>query len=185
MSISLRIMEICRKNHVVSVRKAKDDAERAELWAGRKGAFGAVARLKPSYLVCDATVPRTRLPQALAAVKEVSKIYDLPIGNVFHAGDGNLHPLILFDDRNAGDLEKVHQAGDAIMKACVDLGGTISGEHGIGAEKMHQMPLMFSDQDLRMMRAIKEAWIQRTCAIPGKSFPRSPEGTHRTCRETS
>ncbi len=131
-----RIEEICRANNVVSVRRAKDNAERAELWAGRRGAFGAVARLRPSYLVCDGTVPRTKLPDALRAVKEVSKKYGLPIGNVFHAGDGNLHPLILFDGRNPEELEKVHKAGAEILEAVARLGGTISGEHGIGTEKI-------------------------------------------------
>ena len=166
-----KIMEKCSKNNVVSVRKAKDNKERAELWAGRKGAFGAVARIKPNYLVCDATVPRTKLPDALAAVKKVAKKYDLPIGNVFHAGDGNLHPLILFDDRDKDQLERVHKAGDEIMKACADLGGTISGEHGIGTEKAHEMPLIFSDEDIRVMKSIKAAMDPKDLCNPGKIFP--------------
>ncbi len=166
-----KIMDLCQKNGVVSVRKAKDDAERAELWAGRKGAFGAVARLRPSYLVCDATVPRTRLPEALAAVKEISRKYDLPIGNVFHAGDGNLHPLILFDARNEDELKRVHKAGAEIMKICADLGGTISGEHGIGTEKMHEMHFIFSKEDLRTMKAIKEALDPSNLCNPGKVIP--------------
>jgi glycolate oxidase len=166
-----KIMQICRKNHVVNIRKAEDATERAELWTGRKGAFGAVARLRPSYLVCDATVPRTELPKALAAVKQVSKKYDLPIGNVFHAGDGNLHPLILFDARDHDELERVHRAGSEIMKACADLGGTISGEHGIGTEKMKEMTLIFSENDLRVMRAIKEAVDPRDLCNPGKIIP--------------
>lgn len=168
-----KILEICGKNNVVRARKAKDDAERAELWAGRKGAFGAVARLRPSFLVCDATVPRTKLPDALAAVKQVSKKYGLAIGNVFHAGDGNLHPLILFDDRNKDELARVHKAGDEIMKACADLGGTISGEHGIGTEKMHEMPLIFSEDDLRVMRSIKEAMDPNNLCNPGKITPQT------------
>ncbi len=168
---ALRIEEICKANNVVSVRRAKDNSERAELWAGRRGAFGAVARLRPSYLVCDGTVPRTKLPDALRAVKEVSKKYGLPIGNVFHAGDGNLHPLILFDGRNPEELEKVHKAGTEILEAVARLGGTISGEHGIGTEKLKEMRLIFSEEDLEMMRRIKQALDPEELCNPGKLVP--------------
>jgi glycolate oxidase len=168
-----KILEICRKNGVVSTRRAKDAGERAELWAGRRGAFGAVARLRPSYLVCDGTVPRTRLPEALSAVKQVAQKYDLPIGNVFHAGDGNLHPLILFDDRNAEEMERVHQAGMEILKICADLGGTISGEHGIGTEKLRGMPLVFRDSELEMMRSLKAAIDPKGVCNPGKVIPQA------------
>lgn len=169
-----RILAICEKNGVVSARRAKDAAERAELWAGRKGAFGAVARLRPSYLVCDGTVPRTRLPEALAAVKEVARKYDLPIGNVFHAGDGNLHPLILFDDRDAEELARVHRAGSEILKICADLGGTISGEHGIGTEKLKEMSFVFRDADIDAMRAVKRALDPKDLCNPGKVIPAAP-----------
>lgn len=166
-----RIEGICRANNVVSVRRARDNAERAELWAGRRGAFGAVARLRPSYLVCDGTVPRTKLPDALRAVKEVSSKYGLPIGNVFHAGDGNLHPLILFDGRNPEELEKVHEAGTEILEAVARLGGTISGEHGIGTEKLKAMRLIFGEEDLEMMRRIKAALDPKELCNPGKLVP--------------
>lgn len=166
-----RILEICRKNNVVSARRARDSVERGELWAGRRGAFGAISRLRPSYLVCDGTVPRTRLPEALAAVKGISKKYDLPIGNVFHAGDGNLHPLILFDARNPDELNKVHEAGSEILKACADLGGTISGEHGIGTEKLKEMPLVFKRDEVEVMRAIKLALDPEGLCNPGKLIP--------------
>ncbi len=165
------ILEICRKNNVVSARKAKDNAERNELWAGRRGAFGAVARCAPAYLVCDGTVPRTKLPDALRAVKEVSKKYNLPIGNVFHAGDGNLHPLILFDGRNPDELDRVHRAGSEILEAVAKLGGTISGEHGIGTEKLKEMRLIFSEEDLAMMRGIKAAMDPAQLCNPGKAVP--------------
>jgi glycolate oxidase subunit GlcD len=168
-----KILDLCQKNGVVSTRRAKDAAERADLWAGRRGAFGAVARLRPSYLVCDGTVPRTKLPEALAAVKGVAEKYHLPIGNVFHAGDGNLHPLILFDDRNAEELTRVHQAGSEILKICADLGGTISGEHGIGTEKMGEMALVFRDSDLEMMRRLKSAMDPKELCNPGKVIPRA------------
>ena len=169
-----KILEICQKNGVVSTRRAKDAGERAELWAGRRGAFGAVARLRPSYLVCDGTVPRTHLPKALAAVKSVAEKYGLSIGNVFHAGDGNLHPLILFNDRDPGELERVHKAGSEILKVCAELGGTISGEHGIGTEKLREMPLVFRESDLDVMRKIKGAIDPRGLCNPGKLIPSSP-----------
>jgi len=168
-----RILELCQKNGVVSTRRAKDAAERADLWAGRRGAFGAVARLAPSYLVCDGTVPRTQLPAALSAVKKVGQKYNLAVGNVFHAGDGNLHPLILFDDRNADEMERVHRAGMEILKICADLGGTISGEHGIGTEKLKGMPLVFRDSDLDMMRTLKTAIDPKGVCNPGKVIPRA------------
>ena len=119
-----RVMEICRKNNVREVKAAENEEQRAQLWAGRKGAFGAVARLRPNYLVCDGTVPRTKLPEVLGKVMEVGRKYNLPIANVFHAGDGNLHPLILFDERDEEELSKVHAAGSEILKLCADAGGT-------------------------------------------------------------
>jgi glycolate oxidase subunit GlcD len=169
-----KIHEICKRNKVREVRLAKSEAERAELWAGRKGAFGAVARLRPSYLVCDGTVPRTKLPEVLEKVIQIGKKYDLPIGNVFHAGDGNLHPLILFDERNTEELAKVHKAGAEILKICADVGGTISGEHGIGTEKIKQMSFVFSGSDIDFMRQIKKAFDPQDMWNPGKILP--PEG---------
>lgn len=167
------IKEICHNNNVVGFSRAKDAEARTNLWAGRKGAFGAVARLRPSYLCCDATVPRTQLPTALSAVKEVSKKYDLPIGNVFHAGDGNLHPLILFDDRDQDQLSRVHQAGSEIMRRCAEIGGTISGEHGIALEKKEDMYAIFSEDDMRFMQSFKKAIDPRDLCNPGKIFPNS------------
>ncbi len=174
-----RILEICEKNGVVSSRRAKDANERAELWAGRRGAFGAVARLRPAYLVCDGTVPRTKLPEALVAVKRIGEKYNLSIGNVFHAGDGNLHPLILFDDRDRNELERVHKAGNEILKVCADLGGTISGEHGIGTEKLVEMSLIFREADIEAMRGIKSAMDPKGLCNPGKLIPQ-PMGPART-----
>jgi len=166
-----RIMEICRKNNVREVKAAKNEAERTQLWAGRKGAFGAVARLRPNYLVCDGTVPRTKLPEVLTKVMEVGKKYNLPIANVFHAGDGNLHPLILFDERNEEELRKVHLAGSEILKLCADAGGTISGEHGIGAEKMKEMFFVFNPRDIAAMRKVKKAFDPEDVYNPGKVLP--------------
>jgi len=166
-----RIMEICRKNNVREVKASKSEAERAQLWAGRKGAFGAVARLRPNYLVCDGTVPRTKLPEVLSKVMEVGKKYNLSIANVFHAGDGNLHPLILFDERNEEELKKVHLAGSEILKLCADAGGTISGEHGIGTEKMKEMFFVFTPRDIAAMRKIKKAFDPEDVYNPGKVLP--------------
>jgi len=166
-----KIVEICNRHHVRGIQLAKDDDERAKLWAGRKGAFGAVARLRPSYLCCDGTVPRTKLPEALSRVMEVSAKYDVPIGNVFHAGDGNLHPLIMFDDRDADEKERVLKAGSEILQICADLGGTISGEHGIGLEKLNETYFIFGDQDLEFQRRIKNTFDPHDVLNPGKVIP--------------
>jgi len=169
--LTKRIMEICHENNVRDVKVAKDNAERAALWAGRKGAFGAVSRLRPSYMVCDGTVPRTKLPEVLKRVVELGKEYDLPIGNVFHAGDGNLHPLILFDQRDPGQLEKVEKVASEVLKICAEVGGTISGEHGIGMEKLKEMEFIFSEDDIGFMWKIKRAWDPEDRVNPGKVLP--------------
>ena len=173
-----KISEICNRHHVREIRLAKTESERARLWAGRKGAFGAVARLRPSYMCCDGTVPRTRLPEALAKVMEVSKKYDVPIGNVFHAGDGNLHPLIMFDERDEEEKERVLKAGSEILKICVDLGGTISGEHGVGVEKLKETHFIFCEQDLEFARQIKKAFDPMDLLNPGKMIP-EPDNNHQ------
>lgn len=170
-----RIIEICMENKAREVRTAKDDAERAKLWAGRKGAFGAVSRLRPSYMVCDGTVPRTKLPATLKQVMEIGKKYDLQIGNVFHAGDGNLHPLILFDARDAEETQRVMTAASEILQCCVDMGGTISGEHGIGMEKLKEMNMIFSENDFDYMRRIKKSFDPTGLFNPGKVIPPAPE----------
>jgi FAD/FMN-containing dehydrogenase len=166
-----RIREICTANNCREIRDAASAEERGRLWEGRRGAFGAVARLAPNYLVNDCTVPRTLLPKALAQVAEIVKRHGFEHGNVFHAGDGNLHPLILFDSRDADQLKRVHEAGWEIMQACVGLGGTISGEHGIGLEKMEAMRLVFSDADIGAQRSLQEAFDPARILNPGKIFP--------------
>ncbi|MCP4686797.1 MAG: FAD-binding protein [Desulfobacterales bacterium] len=167
--------DLCMENGCVDVRVAKDDAERNRLWEGRRGAFGAVARLAPNYLVNDCTVPRTRLPEALAKVAEITKKYDFPHGNVFHAGDGNLHPLIFFDSRDDDQMHRVKKAGWEIMEACVALGGTISGEHGIGVEKMEAMRLVYTEDDFALQRALKKAFDPENLLNPGKVIPAPAE----------
>jgi D-lactate dehydrogenase (cytochrome) len=166
-----RIREICTANRCREVRDAASAEERGRLWEGRRGAFGAVARLAPNYLVNDCTVPRTLLPRALSQVAEIVKRYGFEHGNVFHAGDGNLHPLILFDSRDADQLKRVHEAGWEIMQACVALGGTISGEHGIGLEKMEAMRMVFSDADIDAQRSLQAAFDPAHILNPGKIFP--------------
>ncbi len=168
-----RIVTICEAQHARSVRVAGSADERAALWNARKMAFGAMGRLAPSYYMQDGVVPRTKLPATLARVEEISRDYDLRIANVFHAGDGNLHPLILFDRRDAGAVERVLRAGVEILQTCVDVGGTISGEHGIGLEKKEQMPLIFTADDLAAMARLKASFNPRDLFNPDKIFPSS------------
>jgi glycolate oxidase len=172
------ITDLCRAHGAREVRVAKDDAERAALWAGRRGAFGAVARITPSYLVCDGTVPRTALPKVLRQVAAVGKKYNLEIPNVFHAGDGNLHPLILFDWRDAEQKARVMKAGMEILELCVQMGGTISGEHGVGLEKIDAMRLVHGEAEIRSQLRVKKAFDPRNLANPGKMFPIPEEVRH-------
>ncbi len=171
-----RIVEICRRNKVREVKLAKNEAERAILWAGRKGAFGAVGQVRPSYLCCDGTVPRTKLPEVLSRVIEIGKKYDLPIGNVFHAGDGNLHPLIMFDERDPEERSRVLSASTEILKLCADAGGTISGEHGVGLEKLRETCFIFNESDLDLERSIRHAFDPNEILNPGKMIPDEPCG---------
>ena len=176
--MSEAISEICRKNQAYEVRVAKNDQERAQLWLGRKGAFGAMGRVSPDMIVMDAVIPRTRLPEVLAEVDRLSDLHGLPVANVFHAGDGNLHPLILFDSRYPEQVEKIHELGAAIMKVCVDAGGALSGEHGIGVEKKEFMGLIFSDDDLDVMAEVKHVFNPSGLLNPSKIFP-----SRRACSE--
>ena len=173
--LSARIQEICEKNKVTELKVAQSAEERMALWAGRKGAFGAISRLRPSYLVADGTVPRTKLPEVLNKVMELGREYGLQIGNVFHAGDGNLHPLILFDSRDPEETAKVNEVGSKILKICAEAGGTISGEHGIGFEKLHEMSFIFNDADIAFMRKMKEAWDPANRLNPGKILPEAAQ----------
>ena len=166
-----RIIDILNRNQARGVQTAKDEADRKQLWTARKRAFGALGRLAPTYITQDGTVPRSQLPKMMALVGEVSKKYDLDIANVFHAGDGNLHPIVLFDQRNPDQLERVHLANAEILKACVEAGGTISGEHGIGVEKQQFMPLVYSRADMELMVKIRETFNPHSLCNPGKIFP--------------
>ena len=166
-----QIVAICHKHHARVVRIAANEAERQLLWAGRKNAFGAVGRISPEFYVQDGVVPRTRLPYVLRRVSEICAHYNLKVGNVFHAGDGNLHPLILFDSQIPGEVERVRQAGHEILQVCAECGGSITGEHGVGVEKQAEMALIFSDTDLRIMQQVRNAWNPDQLFNPGKLFP--------------
>lgn len=166
------IVQICEKYHARSVRIAANEEERQRFWSGRKNAFGAVGRVSPEFYVQDGVVPRTRLPQVLRRVGEICASYGLRVGNVFHAGDGNLHPLILFDSQIPGEVERVRQAGHEILQVCAEAGGTITGEHGVGIEKQEEMALIFNELDLRIMQQVREAWNPHQLLNPGKLFPR-------------
>ncbi|MET0146898.1 MAG: FAD-linked oxidase C-terminal domain-containing protein, partial [Ilumatobacteraceae bacterium] len=155
------ITRIAGDHAVRAVRVAADDAERALLWKGRKSAFGAIARIKPNYYLHDTVVPRAQLPTVLAKVYEITAKYDLLVLNVFHAGDGNLHPLLVYDGREPGIHERVHAAGEEIVRASVAAGGVLSGEHGIGLEKRDLMPLMFAPVDLAAQGALRAAFDPR------------------------
>lgn len=165
------ITEVCRLHHAREVRVARDDRERDLLWKGRKNAFGALGRLSPMYYVQDGVIPRTRLPETLRRIEEISRKYDLQIGNIFHAGDGNLHPLILFDERDPVQFQHVVAAGNEIMKHCVAVGGALTGEHGVGMEKNELMPLMFTPDDLDLMRRMRAAFNPTGRLNPGKVLP--------------
>ncbi len=165
------IEAVCREHSAREIRRARSAEERALLWKGRKNAFGALGRIAPNYYVQDGVIPRTRLPEMLEYTAEVEKKYGLRIGNIFHAGDGNLHPLIMFDARDPSQCDRVSRAAKDLMVKCVEMGGSITGEHGVGVEKNELMPLLFSDDDLAMLRRIKEVFNPSGLLNPGKVLP--------------
>jgi glycolate oxidase len=179
--VRARIEAICREHGATTIRLASTALERDRLWAGRKGAFAAMGRLSPDYYVQDGVIPRTRLPEVLRVVREAGARHQLRVANVFHAGDGNLHPLLLFDLREGpAALERAKTAGLEILTACVEAGGSLTGEHGIGMEKNCYMPLQFASADLAAMRRVKDAFDPPGLMNPGKVFP-----TPSRCREFS
>jgi glycolate oxidase len=163
---------VLRRHGAREVRVARDEAERAAWWKARKSAFGAVARIAPNYYLHDCVVPRTRLVEVLAEIGRICAAHNLVLGNVFHAGDGNLHPLIVFDRRQPGVLDRVHAAGEAIIEVCVAAGGSLSGEHGIGLEKRDAMPLVFTPVDLEAQAWLREAFDPDGRCNPEKVLPR-------------
>ena len=173
-----RCMELCQGCGAREIRRAGDEAERAGFWHGRKAAFAAMGRISPHYYVQDGVVPRTRLPETLRRIAELSDRYGLRVGNVFHAGDGNLHPLVLYDGAIEGQPERAAELASAILEACVDAGGSLTGEHGIGLDKACHMPLMYSEADLQTMLRLRAAFDPKGLCNPGKAFP-----TPRLCGE--
>ena len=166
-----RVRSICMEYGARSCRNARDEAERKQLWAARKGAFGAIGRITPDSMIQDAVVPRSRLPEVLDAAYEIAGRYQLRIANVFHAGDGNLHPLICFDSRFAEQVLRVREAGRELMEVCVSVGGTITGEHGVGLDKREYLPLVFSDADMNAMLSVRAAFDPLGLCNPGKIVP--------------
>ena len=167
----VEIVEVCGAFHAREVRTARDDRERELLWKGRKTAFGALGRLAPSNYVLDAVIPRSKLPQALRQVIEIGKNCGLQVGNIFHAGDGNLHPLVLFDPRDKAQFERAVKASEEIVRYCVSIGGALTGEHGVGMEKAELMTLMFSEADFALMRRVHQQFNPTGLLNPGKVFP--------------
>jgi glycolate oxidase len=166
-----RIEKIAHGSGATSCRASRSEDERLLFWAGRKAAFPAVGRISPDYYCTDGTIPRAKLPLVLQRMKEMSAKYGLRVANVFHAGDGNLHPLILYDANVPGELERTEQFGAEILKLCVEVGGVLSGEHGIGVEKRDLMPAMFSELDLNQQQRVKCAFDAKGLLNPGKVFP--------------
>lgn len=166
-----RVSKIAKKNKAVSIKVSNSEDERLRFWAGRKAAFPAVGRISPDYYCMDGTIPRHQLPKVLARMRELSAEYGLAVANVFHAGDGNLHPLILYDANNPGELDKTERMGAEILRLCVEVGGVLTGEHGVGVEKRDLMGEMFSDFDLRQQQRVKCAFDDKQLLNPGKMFP--------------
>jgi glycolate oxidase len=172
------VERLCREAGAFEIRVAADDAERALFWKGRKSAFAAVGRISPDYIVQDGVIPRTALPEVLRSIADLSRRTGVRVANVFHAGDGNLHPLVLFDDAVEGQSERAEEVSGAILDLCIEHGGSITGEHGVGMDKVRHMPRMFSADDLDTMQLVRCAFDPAGLANPGKVFP-----TPRLCGE--
>ncbi len=165
------VADVCRLHHAREVRVARDARERELLWKGRKNAFGAVGRLSPTYYTQDGVIPRTKLPATLRRINEIGKKYGFEIGNIFHAGDGNLHPIIPFDARSEEQFRNAVAASDEIIQFCIEVGGSITGEHGVGMEKDRLMPLLFTEIELGLMQRIRNVFNPADLLNPGKIFP--------------
>lgn len=172
------IIAICERNGATGIRIAETEAERQLIWKARKAAFAAMGRVSPNYYVQDSVIPRTRLPDVLRRVDEMSREYGFKVANVFHAGDGNLHPLVCYDARSPGEAQKAEELSGAILGVCVDAGGSITGEHGVGLDKKRYMPAMFSEADLDTFQKLRCAFDPAGLANPDKVMP-----TPRLCGE--
>jgi glycolate oxidase len=166
-----RVADIARDNSATSVRVSTSEEERLAMWAGRKAAFPAVGRISPDYYCMDGTIPRRRLPEVLQRMAKLSVQHELGVANVFHAGDGNLHPLVLYDANKPGELERAEEFGADILRLCVEVGGVLTGEHGVGVEKRDLMPVMFNEIDLKQQQRVKCAFDPASLMNPGKVFP--------------
>jgi len=167
----LHVKKLLQQSGSTEVRTAKDEQERMTFWQGRKAAFPAVGRISPDYYCMDGTIPRNQLPRVLKAIADMSQEYELPVANVFHAGDGNLHPLILYDANRPGELQRTEEFGGKILELCVEVGGTITGEHGVGMEKINQMCVQFASAELTQFHALKAAFDPKGLLNPGKAVP--------------
>jgi glycolate oxidase len=168
-----RVVGICRKNKAREVRLARDDDERALLWKCRKRAFGAIGRLSPNYVTQDGVVPRSKLPEMMRFIRATSEKYALRIANVFHAGDGNIHPLALYDERDPDQVRRAVAAGNDILDKCIEFGGSVTGEHGIGVEKIDFMAKQFTKDDLDAMQMLRKVFDPEGRCNPHKMFPGS------------
>jgi glycolate oxidase len=166
-----QILDVCKSRNVREVKVAQDEQERGRWWANRKTGFGAMGAISPDYLVQDGVIPRSKLPEVLTRINKISEEYGLRIANIFHAGDGNLHPLVLFDARKPGETEKALKAGSACLQACADAGGTITGEHGVGIEKREEMRFVFNDEEIIAQTDIREVFNPHNLLNAGKLFP--------------
>jgi glycolate oxidase len=173
------VRRICAQNGAFEIRSAVDDAERAEIWKGRKSGFAAMGRISRNYIVQDGVIPRTSLGEVLAEIDAIARAAGIRVANVFHAGDGNLHPLVLYDDTVPGELVAAEIVSGKILDLCLAHGGSITGEHGVGVDKMMKMPRMFTPDDLVTMQLLRCAFDPPGLANPGKVFP-----TPRLCGET-
>jgi glycolate oxidase len=165
------VSTIFKELGATEIRISQSEAERALLWKGRKSAFPAVGRISADYYCMDGTIPRGKLAHVLTEMEKMSQQYGLSVANVFHAGDGNLHPLILFDSNRPGDTEKAEEFGGRILELCVEVGGCITGEHGVGLEKIRQMPAQFSDAEVSQFHSVKAAFDPQGLLNPGKGIP--------------
>jgi len=171
------VTRICRDNGALTLRLARDDTERALLWKGRKEAAGAVGRITHNYVLQDAVVPRSKLPTVMAQIEAIAARHGLVVANVFHAGDGNLHPMICYDERQPGEFDRALQANEEILHACIELGGTVTGEHGVGMDKAEKLALLFGPDDLEVMHAVRRVFDPKGLMNPRKVFPSG--GGHR------
>jgi glycolate oxidase len=172
------VVAICERCGSDDVRVARDEAERQLFWKTRKAAFPAMGRISPNYFVQDGVIPRTKLPEVLGRIEELAKEYDMLVANVFHAGDGNLHPLVCYDGSKEGDAERAEELSGRIIDACLDVGGSITGEHGVGVDKKKHMPKMFAEEDLDAFQRLRCSFDPAGLANPGKLMP-----TPRLCGE--